>query len=66
MIHPSAIIDPDARLAGDVEVGPFSIIEADVEIGAGCKISSNVRIYSCTRLVSHNYIDHGSVQGCEP
>ncbi len=66
MIHPSAIVDPNARLAGDVEVGPFSIIEADVEIGAGCKISSNVRIYSGTRMGSHNQIDHGSVLGCEP
>ncbi|MEC8916147.1 MAG: acyl-[acyl-carrier-protein]--UDP-N-acetylglucosamine O-acyltransferase, partial [Pseudomonadota bacterium] len=26
MIHPSAIVDPSARLADDVEVGPFSVI----------------------------------------
>ena len=34
MIHPTAIVDPAARLADDVEVGPFSVIGADVEIGA--------------------------------
>jgi len=38
LIHPSAIIDPSARLAADVEVGPFAIIGADVELGAGCNI----------------------------
>ncbi len=65
-IHSSAIVDPDARIADDVEVGPFSIIEADVEIGAGCKIGSNVRIYSGTRMGQHNQIDHAAVLGCEP
>ena len=33
-IHPTALIDPRARLAEDVEVGPFSCIGPEVEIGA--------------------------------
>ena len=66
MIHPSAIVDPDARIAEDVEIGPFTIIESDVEIGSGCRIGSNVRIYGGTRMGSDNQIDHGSVLGCEP
>ena len=40
MIHPSAIIHPAAELADTVSVGPFSIIEADVQIGAGTVIES--------------------------
>jgi len=66
MIHPTAIIDPGARIADDVEVGPFTIIEDDVEIGSGCRISSGVRIYCGTRMGRHNQIDHGVVLGCEP
>lgn len=38
MIHPSAIIDPAAKLADDVKVGPFTTIGPDVEIGAGTEI----------------------------
>jgi UDP-N-acetylglucosamine acyltransferase len=33
MIHPSAIIDPGAKLAKGVSVGPYSVIGAKVEIG---------------------------------
>jgi len=32
-IHSTAMVDPQARLAADVTVGPYSIIGADVEIG---------------------------------
>ena len=35
MIHATAIIDPAANIADDVEIGPYSIIGADVEIGKG-------------------------------
>ncbi len=50
MIHPTAIVDPAARLADDVEVGPFSVIGADVEIGAGSRIGPHVVIKGPTRL----------------
>ena len=32
MIHPSAVIDPAARLGNNVSVGAYSVIGADVEI----------------------------------
>ncbi|MDR5867199.1 acyl-ACP--UDP-N-acetylglucosamine O-acyltransferase [Halomonas koreensis] len=50
MIHPTAIVDPGARLADDVEVGPFSVIGADVEIGAGSRIGPHVVIQGPTVL----------------
>ena len=34
-IHPTALVAPGARLADDVEIGPYSIIGEHVEIGAG-------------------------------
>ncbi|ATJ84193.1 acyl-ACP--UDP-N-acetylglucosamine O-acyltransferase [Halomonas beimenensis] len=50
MIHPTAIVDPGARLADDVEVGPFSVIGPDVEIGAGSRIGPHVVIQGPTVL----------------
>ena len=50
MIHPTAIVDPGARLADDVEVGPFSVIGPDVEIGAGSVIGPHVVVQGPTVL----------------
>nr|WP_163501010.1 acyl-ACP--UDP-N-acetylglucosamine O-acyltransferase [Halomonas socia] len=50
MIHPTALVDPAARLAEDVEVGPFSVIGADVEIGPGSQIGPHVVIKGPTVL----------------
>ena len=54
MIHQSAIVDPSAKLAPDVEVGPFSIIGPDVEIGEGCRIGPHVVINGPTTIGRHN------------
>ncbi|MGQ9426079.1 acyl-ACP--UDP-N-acetylglucosamine O-acyltransferase [Gilvimarinus sp. F26214L] len=56
MIHPTAIIDPSAKLADDVEVGPYSIIGPDVEIGAGSRIESHVVLKGPTRIGRNNHI----------
>lgn len=37
-LHPSAVIDPSARLGADVWVGPLAVIGPDAEIGEGCRI----------------------------
>ncbi|MBL7191632.1 acyl-ACP--UDP-N-acetylglucosamine O-acyltransferase [bacterium] len=65
-IHPTAIIDPEAKIAEGVEIGPYSIIQADVEIGAECHISSNVLLASGTKLASGVKIFHGAVIGTAP
>lgn len=44
MIHPSAIVSPRARLGNDVEVGAFSIVHDNVELGDGCSIGSHCEI----------------------
>ncbi|MES2916984.1 MAG: acyl-ACP--UDP-N-acetylglucosamine O-acyltransferase [Pseudomonadota bacterium] len=56
MIHPTAIIDPSARLAADVKVGPYSIIGAGVEIGAGTDVASHVVIKGPTTIGERNRI----------
>lgn len=54
MIHPTAIIDERANLAGDVRVGPYSIIGAGVEIGAGSVVGPHVVIRGETRIGKNN------------
>jgi UDP-N-acetylglucosamine acyltransferase len=56
MIHPSAIIDPKAKLAADVSVGPYSIIGPDVEIDSGCIIHSHAVIKGPTTMGKNNEI----------
>ena len=41
-IHPSAVVDPSARIADDVSIGPFSVIAADAVIGRGSVIGPQV------------------------
>ncbi len=54
MIHPTAIIDPDARIAGDVSIGPYCVIGAGVEIGAGCELKHHVSIQGPCRIGRNN------------
>ena len=56
MIHSQAIVDPSARLADDVTVGPWSIIGPDVEIGPGTIIEPHVVIRGPTRIGAANHI----------
>lgn len=56
MIHQTAIIDPTAKLADGVEVGPYSVITADVTIGAGTKIGPHVVIKGPTVIGENNTI----------
>lgn len=56
MIDPRAIIDPTAELADNVEVGPWTIIGADVKIGAGSVIASHVVVKGPTVIGENNKI----------
>ncbi|MBV1959547.1 MAG: acyl-ACP--UDP-N-acetylglucosamine O-acyltransferase [Pseudomonadales bacterium] len=56
LVDPRAIIDPSARLAEGVSVGPWSIIGPDVEIGENTEISSHVVIRKSTRIGRDNKI----------
>lgn len=56
MIHPSAIVHPGARIADDVEIGPYAIIGEHVEIGAGTRIGPHTVIEGHTRIGRDNQI----------
>ncbi len=55
-IHPTAIVDPKAKIADDVEIGPYSIIGGDVQIGAGTIVGPHVVIKGCTEIGERNRI----------
>lgn len=62
-IDPRAIIDPSARLAADVVVGPWSIIGPDVDVGEGTVIGPHVVLKGPTRIGRHNRIFQFSTIG---
>ena len=66
MIHKTAIIADSAKLAADVKVGAYSIIEEDVTIGAGTEIKSHVIIAKHTDIGENNRIFQFSSIGEEP
>jgi len=49
-LHPTAIVDPKAELAADVEVGPYAIIGPNVKIGAGTVVQANAYLSGHTAI----------------
>ena len=56
MIDLHAIVDPKAKLAENVSVGPWTIIGPDVEIGSGTIIGSHVVLKGPTKIGVNNKI----------
>lgn len=63
MIHPSSIVDPTAKIAESVEIGPFCLIGPDVEIGEDTKIESHVILKGPTKIGERNHIFQFSTLG---
>ncbi|WP_295427581.1 acyl-ACP--UDP-N-acetylglucosamine O-acyltransferase [uncultured Thiodictyon sp.] len=66
MIHPCAVIDPGARLAAGVDVGPFAVIGAGVEIGEGTRVGPHTVIRGPTRIGRDNRIFQFASVGEDP
>jgi len=55
-VHPTAIIDPKARLAASVRVGPYAVIGAEVEIGEETEVGAHAVIEGPIRIGRRNRI----------
>lgn len=66
MIDPTCIIDKRAELAGDVKIGPYTVIGADVKIDSGTEIGSHVVIKGPTTIGKDNRIFQFSSIGEDP
>jgi UDP-N-acetylglucosamine acyltransferase len=66
MIHPHTYIHPNARLATNVKIDPFTVIHQNVEIGEGTWIGSNVTIMEGARIGKNCRIFPGAVIAAIP
>ena len=66
LIHETALVDPAANLADDVEVGAFSIIGPKVTIGEGSRIGPHVVVTGRTTIGKNTRIFQFASIGEEP
>lgn len=66
MIHPTAIIDPGARVSSAAEIGPYCILGAGVEISAGNLLIANVYVEGPTWIAEDNTFYPYSTVGVAP
>jgi len=65
-VDPRAVVDPSAKLADDVTIGPFTVIGPNVEIGSGSRIGPHVVINGPTRIGRDNRVYQFASIGEEP
>jgi len=65
-IHPTAIVHPKAEIADGVEIGPYCVVDAGVEIGVGTVLHNHVTIQGNSRIGAENVLYPFCVIGAEP
>lgn len=65
-IHPTAIVDPKAELAEDVDVGPYAVVGPHVIIESGCRLAAFSQVIGRTRLGRNNQVFSHAVLGGQP
>ncbi len=65
-IHPTAVIDPKAKLDSSVEVGPYCVIEGHVRVAAGCRLYQGVYLTGWTEVGENCELHPGVIVGHEP
>lgn len=53
-IHPTAIVDPRAKVHSSCKIGPYCVIGPEVELGEGCHLVSHVAIEGPTKIGTDN------------
>src|ERR1700683_5282042 len=53
-IHPTAIVNPAARIAQSAEIGPYCIVGAEVEVGARTRLMANIFVEGATSIGEDN------------
>jgi UDP-N-acetylglucosamine acyltransferase len=66
VIAPTARIHPDARVGPQTVIGEYCVVEADVSIGAFCRLEPYVYVKRWTTLGDHNEISAGTALGTDP
>ena len=66
LIHPTAVVSPDAELGAGVEIGPHAVVEAGAKIGANCRVMAGAYICAGTTLGESNQVHMNAVLGHVP
>lgn len=66
MIHPTAVVDKGARLADEVEIGPYCVIGKKASIGKGTRLINHVSITGRTEIGEHCIIHPFASLGGDP
>jgi len=53
-VHPTAIVDPLAKVPTSCKIGPYCVIGPEVEFGDGCRLISHVAIEGPTKIGADN------------
>lgn len=65
-IHPSSVVEPGARIADDVVVGPFCRVGPRSTLGAGTRLVSHVCVLGRTTLGKGNTVWPFTTLGADP
>lgn len=66
MIHPSALVEPGARVADGCRIGPFAVVESGASLGPGCVLAAHAVIRGSARLGAGVRVDSFAVVGGDP
>jgi len=64
--HPTALVDPRARLGRDVVVGPYAVVERDTVVAERCELRAHAVVKRYTELGAGVVVHEGAVLGGEP
>lgn len=65
-IHPTAIVDPSAKVPASCEIGPYCLVGAGVELGENCRLRSHVMLGGPSKFGSDNEIFDFATVGSDP
>src|ERR1700722_16179643 len=65
-VHPTAVIDPEADLGEEVQVGPYVVIDGPARIGPGCVLKAGAHLFGAVTMGEHNAVYSHAVLGEQP
>jgi UDP-N-acetylglucosamine acyltransferase len=65
-IHPTAVVDPQAEIGEDVEIGAYCVVSGPVRLGRGCVLLPHATVLGRTWMGEGNRVYPGAVLGADP
>lgn len=65
-LHPTASVDPNAKLADDVRIGPYAVVGPEVELAAGVELRAHAYVGGRTTLGERTRVFPFAALGEEP